>query len=76
VGAGAAFAGGADLVSRAGGARADRALAGRGAGVADRDDGAGAEVGAGGAAREGYGDVRRRMMALHETLLAGVLPCG
>jgi indolepyruvate ferredoxin oxidoreductase beta subunit len=40
---------------------------------ADRDDALGAEVARAGQLVKGYGDVRRRLLALHETLLAGVL---
>jgi len=39
----------------------------------DRDDALGAELARAGQLVKGYGEVRRRMLALHETLLAGVL---
>jgi len=39
----------------------------------DRDDALGAELARAGQLVKGYGDVRRRMLALHEALLAGVL---
>ena len=40
---------------------------------ADRDDALGAEVARAAQLVKGYGDVRRRMTALHERLLTGVL---
>ena len=53
-------------------ARIARWLAAVRAGM-DRDDALGAELARAGQLVKGYGDVRRRMLALHEALLAGVL---